>query len=115
MSVIAFMSFVFLAPAFADMKNVDEAELAKTNASVTGASEKDQIFDAEKNMVNPETTLKVRDTINKDANISPSVNDTTIAPTSLDMNVNGQTTFTFGFGGATSNVTGGGVNSCKMH
>jgi len=113
MSVIAVMCFVFLAPAFADMKNVDEAELAKTNASVTGASEKDQIFDAEKNVVNPET-LKVRETINKDANISPSVNNT-ITPTSLDMNVNGQTTFMFGFGGATSNVTSGVINSCKMH
>ena len=53
MSVIAVMCFVFLAPDFADMKNVDEAELAKTNAFVTGASEKDQIFDAEKKCGQP--------------------------------------------------------------
>jgi hypothetical protein len=39
--VIAVLCFVLLAPAFADMEKVDEAELARTNASVTGASDKD--------------------------------------------------------------------------
>jgi hypothetical protein len=39
--VIAVLSFVLLAPAFADMKKVDEAELAGANASVTAASDKD--------------------------------------------------------------------------
>ncbi len=39
--VIAILCFVFLSPAFAEMKKVDEAELARTNASVTGASDKD--------------------------------------------------------------------------
>lgn len=39
--VIAVVCFVLLAPAFADMKKVDEAELARTNASVTGAPVKD--------------------------------------------------------------------------
>ncbi len=39
--VIAVLCFVFLSPAFADMKKVDEAELARTNASVTGAPVKD--------------------------------------------------------------------------
>ena len=39
--VIAVLSFVLLAPAFADMKKVDEAELAKVNTSVTGESDKD--------------------------------------------------------------------------
>jgi hypothetical protein len=38
--VIAVLCFVFLSPAFADMKKVDEAELARANASVTGASDK---------------------------------------------------------------------------
>jgi len=32
---------VLVSPAFADMEKVDEAELARTNASVTGASDKD--------------------------------------------------------------------------
>jgi hypothetical protein len=39
--IIAVLSFVLPAPAFADMKNVDEAELAQANASVTRASDKD--------------------------------------------------------------------------
>lgn len=39
--VIAVLCFVFLSPAFADMEKVDEAELARANASVTGASNKD--------------------------------------------------------------------------
>ena len=39
--VIAVLCFVLPAPAFADMKKVDEAELAGANASVTGASDKD--------------------------------------------------------------------------
>jgi hypothetical protein len=39
--VIAILCFVFLSPAFADMKKVDEADLARTNASVTGASVQD--------------------------------------------------------------------------
>ena len=39
--VIAFLSFVLIASAFAEMKKVDEAELAGANASVTGASDKD--------------------------------------------------------------------------
>jgi hypothetical protein len=32
---------VLVFPAFADMEKVDEAELARTNSSVTGASDKD--------------------------------------------------------------------------
>jgi len=39
--VIAILCFVLLVPAFADMKKVDEAELARANASVTGTSNKD--------------------------------------------------------------------------
>jgi hypothetical protein len=40
--VIVVLCFVLIAPAFAEMKKVDEAELARTNASVTGASDKDR-------------------------------------------------------------------------
>ena len=40
--VIAVMCFLLLAPAFADMEKVDEAELAQVNASVTGAFVPDQ-------------------------------------------------------------------------
>ena len=50
---MAVLSFVLLAPAFADMEKVDEAELARTNASVTGASVKDQIVGVEKRRGQP--------------------------------------------------------------
>ena len=113
-SVITVLCFVLLfAPAFADMGKVDDAELARTNASVTGASVQDQIVGVEKGMVNPET-LQASENFNKKANSSPLMSNTA-APTSVDMNIGGQTTFTFGFGGATSNVTGGIINSAKMH
>jgi hypothetical protein len=39
--VIAVLCFLFLSPAFAEMKKVDETELARANASVTGASNKE--------------------------------------------------------------------------
>jgi hypothetical protein len=39
--VITVLCFVLIAPAFADMKKVDEAELAEANASVTAVSDKD--------------------------------------------------------------------------
>ena len=39
--IITVLCFVLIAPAFADMKKVDEAELAQANASVTRASDKD--------------------------------------------------------------------------
>ena len=110
MSVIAVMCFVFLAPAFADMKNVDEAELAKTNASVTGASVKDQNVGIKKDLVNPQP-LPDSESFNKNA--SPSMSSGS-APTFLDMNINGQTTFTFGFGGSTYSETGS-ITSVKMH
>jgi len=60
--VIAVLYFVLLAPAFADMNKVDEAELARTNASVTGESVKDQIAGVEKGVVIPESVRPVKPT-----------------------------------------------------
>jgi hypothetical protein len=109
--VIAVLCFFLLAPAFADMKKVDEAYLAKANASVTGDSDKDQIVVIENGVVNPQR-LPDSESFNKNA--SPSMSSSS-APTFLDMNINGQTTFTFGFGGSTSNVTAGAFSSAKFH
>jgi hypothetical protein len=55
--VIAVLCFVLLVPAFADMKKVDEAELARANASVTGASDKDSNAGAVSAVGTPDKTV----------------------------------------------------------
>ena len=55
--VIAVLCFLLLAPAFADMKKVDEAELARANASVTGASDKDSNAGAVSAVGTPDKTV----------------------------------------------------------
>ena len=102
--VVAVFCFVFLSPAFADMKKVDEAELARTNATVSGAPVNKQVTSVEKGVDNPET-WRTSETLNKgDVAFSPSVNRESIT---LDMNVKGSPTHQFYFGGSTSNMTGG--------
>ena len=107
-SVIAVLCFVLLAPAFAGMKKVDEAELSRTNASVTGASIKDQIVGDENVRVE---TWQAIGTIDKgDAGFSLSLGKA--EGTSVDMNINGQKTFQFYMGPSTTNMTGG-ITSVK--
>jgi len=100
---------VLVSPAFADMKKVDERELSRTNASVTGASVKDQLAGVAKVEINPET-LQVSETLNKDADFSPLVSKTT---ESIGLNINGQPTFQFYYGGSSS--TTGSITSVKTH
>jgi hypothetical protein len=110
--VITVLSFVLPAPAFADMKKVDEVELARANASVTGASvPADQIIGVEKGAVSPET-WKASGTNTGDAVLSPPVSTESAF---LSLNINGQETFKFGITGVNSTVTGGVVTSAKMH
>jgi len=104
--VIAVLCFVFVSTAFADMKKVDETELAQANASVTGTPiknlncvEKDgTCSETKQNLV---TSDKVADAS------SPAVKNITTGVIDLNQNINGQTTFQFHFGGATANTTGG--------
>ena len=110
LSVIAVLCFVFLSPAFADMKEVDEAELARANASVTGASVQDQIVGVEKGAVSPEM-CQACGTGTGNAGFSPSVSKA-MERISLDLNIKGQTTFQFYLGPTTTNVTGG-ITSVK--
>ena len=105
---IAVMCFVLLSPAFADMEKVDEAELARANASVTGASVNDQIVSVEKNVVSQET-CQTCGTDTGGAVFSPSVSKETNV---VSLNIKGQGTFNFIFGGWNSNMTGG-VTSVK--
>ena len=109
--VITVLCFVLLAPpAFANMKKVDEADLAKANASVTGVSVKNQIVGVEKAVVNPET-LQASENLDKgNAGFSPSLGKA--EGTGVVMNIKGQTTFQFYLGQTTTNVTGG-ITSVK--
>jgi hypothetical protein len=102
---------VLVSTAFADMKKVDERELARANASVTGASVKDPVVGVAKVEVNPPDSLQVSDTLNKDAVFpTPSVSKTM---DSIGLNINGQPTFQFYYGGSSS--TTGGITSVKTH
>jgi hypothetical protein len=110
--VIAVVCFVLLAPAFADMKKVDEAELARTNASVTGAPVKDWNVGVEKDAVISET-WQTNETLNNSV-YSPQMNKDTGDAINLDLNIKGQTTFQFYFGQWNSSMTGG-ITSVKSH
>ena len=107
--VIAVLCFVLLTPAFAGMKKVDEAELSRTNASVTGASVKDQNVGIEN--VLPETWQAIRTVDTGDAGFSPSLGKA--EGTSVDMTINGQKTFQFYLGPTTTTITGPGITSVK--
>jgi hypothetical protein len=104
--VIAVLCFVFLSPAAA-MNKVDETELARVNASITGTSVKDPLNVVEKGVLNPEK-WQANETFNKDTGLSPSVRE---APVSIDLNVKGQNTLQFSFGGGNSIITGPGITS----
>jgi len=110
--VIAVLSFVLIAPAFAEMKKVDEAELARANASVTGASVPEQIIGVEKDVVSPETWKASGTNNTGDAVLSPPVSTESAF---MSLNINGQETFKFGISGMNSNVTGGVISSAKFH
>ena len=111
--VIAVVCFVLLAPAFADMKKVTEAELARANASVKGAPVKDQIVGIEKDAVSPET-CQACGTGTGNAGFSPSVSKA-MERISLELNIKGQTTFQFSFGPWNSNMTGGITSVTPLH
>jgi hypothetical protein len=97
---------IIVTPAFAGMGKVDEAELAQINASVTGVSVKKQINCVEKDGTCLETKQD-RVTSNNVAAFSPTVRSNTTESIILDLNIKGQKTFEFYFGGSTSITTGG--------
>ena len=103
--VIAVLCFVFLSPAFADMKKVDEMELARTNVSVTGASVKDQSVGVEKGMAIPEKCQACENFDKNGAVFSPSMGKADVI--GVDMNINGQGTLHFYRGETNMNMTGG--------
>ena len=104
---------LLIAPAFAEMKKVDDAEMAKANASVTGASVKDQIVDAEKDVLKQEEeALQASETFNKGDNVPPSVSKES---NSVDTYVSGHTASNVGFEGLNVITTGGSITPAKSH
>ena len=100
-AVLLFVA-VLVSPAFADMKKVNEGELARTNASVTGAFVKDQVAGVDKDEVRRETEQTGSTFDNEAVGLSPAA---TVQGHGL--NINGQETSNLYFGGSNSNMTGG--------
>ena len=100
---------VLVSPALADMKKVDETELAKANASVTGVSIKEAIASVDKNTVLWENDPRQNTT---ERVFSPAVNKAPEA-INLNLNISGQETFNFYFERGNSPITGPGITSAK--
>ena len=111
-SVIAVLCFVPLTPAFADMDKVDDAELARTNASVTGVSVKDRINCVEKDGTCL-STKQDRVIFDKgDAVSSPFVMNV-MESIGLSLNIDGKETFQFGIRGMSSTRMSGSITSVQ--
>jgi hypothetical protein len=101
---------VLVSPAFADKKKVDEADLARINASLTGAFVKNQTADIEKD-VRDQERLQASEDFNKDADVSPSVSKKS---KTVDQKISDHTTSNFGFTEMNMSVTvTGGINAVK--
>jgi hypothetical protein len=108
---------VLVSPAFAEMKKVDEKELARTNVSVTGTPiKKDRINCVEKDGICAETKQD-RVTSDKVATVSsPAVSNTTEAIINKSMMLGGKEAFQFGMSGVNSyNRVGGTVTAVQSH
>ena len=106
LTTIAFLCFVFLAPAFAELEQVEEEELARTNASVSGTPvSTEETPDVGKLVENQETLSSPDSTANTGLALSPQVKTTEAI--GLNLHIDGQETYRFHFGGSTTNLTGG--------
>jgi len=103
---IAFICFVFVSFAFAELKDVEEEELARTNVSVSGTPvATEESPDVKKLVENPETLSSPDSTADTGLALSPQVKTTDAI--GLNMHINGQETHKYYFGGSTTNLTGG--------
>ncbi len=105
---------ILVSPVLAGMGKVDDAELSQINASVTGASVKKQINCVEKNGSCLETNQNYVTSDNVSVGSSQAVRSTATYNDDVNMNINGQSTFQFHFGGS-STVTGPGIISITPH
>lgn len=110
MIIIAILLYgaILLSQAFAEMKKVDEAELARTNASVTGTSVNDQTAGVEKATARQDMVQTFTASDKGEAFISPSTK--VMEGIGISLNVRGQETFRFLVGGISTTTTGGITN-----
>ena len=106
-SLLFLIGAILYSPASAEMKKVDEAELARTNAPMSGsASIKNRNTDAKGNVIRVETEPAI---IIADKGISPlsMSGQKAMEGGSLNLNISGQETWQFNFGGFNANYYGG--------
>jgi hypothetical protein len=95
---------VLVSPAFAQMTKVDEAELARANASVTGESVKNNTIAAEKAAA-VQDSVTTGNLATGESVLIPSNN--ALESVGISLNIKGQETFTFRVDRSRSEVTGG--------
>ncbi len=96
---------VLVSPAFAEMEKVDEAELAQTNASITGASVQNWIAGADNGAIRPDMVQPTGTMEEKGVAYSP-VATKAMEGITLHLDQIGQEVFTFNFSGARSSTYG---------
>jgi hypothetical protein len=97
---------LFIFPVSAEMKKIDEAELARTNASITGPAVKDRTFSAHRG-ANRAGTEQAIVTSDKATSLSPLSANKAMEGVSLNLNISGQETWQFNFGSYNTNYYGG--------
>ncbi|PKN88942.1 MAG: hypothetical protein CVU51_02720 [Deltaproteobacteria bacterium HGW-Deltaproteobacteria-1] len=95
---------VLVSPAFAQMTKVDEAELARANASVTGESVKNNTIAAEK-AATVQESVTTGNLAKGNSVLVPY--DNSLESVGISLNIKGQETFTFRVDRSRSEVTGG--------
>lgn len=95
---------VLVSPSFGQMQKVDEEELARANASVTGESVKDQGVAAEKGAT-VQDTVTTGNLATGNSVLVPY--DNSLESVGISLNIKGQETFTFRVDRFRSETTGG--------
>ena len=101
---------VFISPAFAEKKKVDDVALSEIKASVTGASVNNQTADIDKDMRDQER-LQASENVNYDVDVSPSVSKES---KTVDQNIGDHKTSNVSFTGMNMGLKGG-ITLVKPH
>jgi hypothetical protein len=104
--IMMMFALILVSAAFAELKKVDERELALTNASVTGAAVQVQTPKIEKGMILPETD-QTDPTFGKGATAFAPAASNAKDGLGLNLNIKGEGTFKLEFGPYHTNTSGG--------
>ena len=105
-SLVFLIGAVLVSPVSAELKKLDDAELARTNASVTGIAVKDKIAGAKRGTVRPETEHAILSP-DKGTTLLFTSGNKAMEGISLNLNISGQETWQFNFGSYNTNYYGG--------